>query len=652
MMGQVRARSPDDKLLGAVRELERTSHVQKTLAVTALLISALGAGLGVYRQSAILFPGLFLLTAAVTGLVALVGWRRVTRRQTALTALIVTGRAAADAGLLARAYRLLVETGARDVDQIEGVQQLVNAGANTDTAALLRPERRGHVVAGLSILSLVALVACGAYILAAASKARREQWLESWNLPRDLYQRQGLLDTMALAGDVTNVNWIGNNIRHLDLRGSRVTDLRELPTQLETLDISDVPVGSLEGLPDSLRVLKIGFNSNLRTLRGLPSGLTSLSVGATAALSLRDLPTSLRTLELSDSSLMSVDGLPAGLQSLTLNGTQVISLKGLPESLTELRLLDNLQLRLKDYIPESLSTLEIDRIAPANMPRWSELPRSLRHLSLHRVAVQNLAGLPDLESLAIAAIDPSLSLTRDSWSQLPNSLTTISLTGPTGLPRTLPRSIKMLSSDIEQNLLENHVDARVLMAPASKDVLEELLRRAVHLTALRVMFPRFDSLPRLPQGLKSLRLDSAAMSDLTSLADLLEIEHLEIRSNHRLVRIQSLPQSLVTLDLANADNLREIGNLPPNLRCLNLHGARSLQSLPILPSSLRAIDLTDTKFALNSVADNLGHTQLVMIAVSPGRVASLARLPTTVRELDFRASDDFCRREEERGHFQ
>ncbi len=647
-MTQAGASQHDDDIITAVNQLALTNAIQRILATTALLSSLLGAALGALRQTKDLLPGVFLVIAALAAAVALVGWDRIARKQRRLRTLIATRGAATDPAILACAHLALIESGARDQNQNEVLQLMAKRGSTADRALLLRSYARWHflIMASLSVLGFLTLAGGGTLALRAVKTQRQENWLESWSLPRDLYERQSTLDTLALTEDVTRVDWIASNIRYLDLRGSRISDLRGLPPHLEALDISDVPVKSLNGLPASLRSLKLGANSELANLQGLPSNLRNLSFGSINALSLADLPVTLRSLEISHTGLTSLHGLPPSLQELTLNGTQVVSLKGVPERLATLRLLYNPQLRLKDYIPGRLKNLVIDYVDKANMPRWSDLPRSLRQLSLSRVAVPDLSGLPMLESLTIAVGNPEQKIAGASWAKLPRSLTAINLIGPTGFPTSLPESIRMISSDIDNNFLTNFEDTRATRHPNSSRALEELLGRSQHLAALTVLFSRFDSLPTLPIGLRSLKLDATELPSLASLSTLSSIQHLQIRDNHQLEHIGALPESLTTLDFANSNRLETIERLPSNLRCLNLHGAISLKQLPILPRSLRAIDITDTRFSLEALADNVGHPHLVMLAISPRGLKSLSRLPGTVRELDFRAQDDLCEREE------
>lgn len=518
---------------------------------------------------------------------------------------------------------------------------------NDPRAALLLKRSRTRIVAQIGVIVLVLSVVAGVMTGAASAVKRRkaEDRLADWNLPRDLYRHQEAFDTMSLPEEVNSTDWIADSIKNLDLRASRITDLRSLPKHLETLNIADVPVNSLAGIPATLRALTLGSNSELSSLRGLPRGLRFLSLGTLGTSNLEGIP-ALKELVVAHSELDSLKGIPGTLEILTLDGTQVKGLDGLPDKILELRLLSNPRLRLKGKMPPNLARLEIDKVVSEFMPNLADLPRSLRELRLSRVKVRGLAGLPLLRALSISVGSIEQKVNSAEWPQLPLSLRSLALLGPTGIPSIAPPLLESYTVDIAHNNLEvdTALKAGGKTPPSEEEVLETLLAQANHLLELNVMFARLDRLPPLPKTLQSLTLEG---SDLRDAGELPDLYHLRIRNNHVLKVLARLKGHLRTLDLAQSDGLELIDRLPDGLRCLNLHGAKGLRQLPRLPVSLRALDITGTRFSVSSLTpDVVGRTSLRALAVDPRKVKSLRRLPASVRELDFKAQDDFCEREE------
>jgi hypothetical protein len=513
------------------------------------------------------------------------------------------------------------------------------------TKALVGRTRRHFALRAAEIIFALFFVALCLWVV---DTLRWQDQLERWGLPRDLYRRQRMLHALALNDEVTQTAWIANSIKRLDLRGSRITTLESLPRYLEVLDISDLPVRILSGIPDSLDSLALGSNTRLLSLHGIPHDLSNLSLGTLGTSNLEGLPRGLKRLDISDTQFASVKSLSplSELEALTLNGTQVDNLKGLPEKkLKELRLLNNPRLRVREYLPPKLETLELENVDKDYMPPVADLPRSLKHLALRSVRVANLADLPSLESLTISLKTPEQMVDPGGLEHLPKSLDALTLLGPTGLPLATPPHLDSYEVDLDNNELDRYtkLKAQGREPPTAKQALDTLLRKRQDLSRLQVTFSRLDGLPVLPPSLRVLVLDG---TDLPHIEGLPRLDNLRIREDHSLRVIAALPESLVTLDLAGVDRLERIEKLPQQLRCLNLHGT-SLARLPKLPVSLRALDITGTNFILSGMPADVLPPHLLFLAVDPSSVKNLRNVPDSVRELDFRPQDDLCEREEE-----
>jgi Leucine-rich repeat (LRR) protein len=141
-------------------------------------------------------------------------------------------------------------------------------------------------------------------------------------------------------------DWVGaekeapevpRSLKHLDVRGSRLTDLSWLPREvvLETLDVSSTGI-PIDKLPAGLRDLRYRF-CPFRTVAGLPEGLVRLNVeGSTRLTTLGRLPTRLQRLDVSETPIAQLPELPGELAELDISNTNLTSLEGL-RSLRRLR---------------------------------------------------------------------------------------------------------------------------------------------------------------------------------------------------------------------------------------------------------------------------------------------------------------------------
>jgi hypothetical protein len=473
--------------------------------------------------------------------------------------------------------------------------------------------------------------------------------LDAWGLPPALLDWQKNLEALSLNKEVNRTDWIADNIRRLDLRGTQVSEISKLPRRLKMLDITDLPVSSLRGLPDSLQSLRLGTNERLTNIKGLPPELFSLSFGATKKVELADLPRDLRRLEIEGSNLGSLEGLPdRRLNALTLNGTAVKRLKNLPGTIRELRLKSNPKLQI-DFLPGRLTILELelpkDRSEATPIRDLALLPRSIEYLSLSRHPITSFKGAPALRSLTIN-VETSAGAIED-WTGLPPTLKALSLTGPTGIPTTSLESLETLS--IDSNTLEFAIGKSTVGEPDATRVLQSLLERAPQLTRLQLSFFRLDTLAPLPNALRALAIDSGGASGAPGHRQRLRLpkllEHFQLKDDQDLTVLTKLPESLLTLDIQRCKNLKRIESFPPHLRCLNLHDAGELSVLPKLPESLKALDITGTNLALTRFPPHLE-----LLAVSPDKLKTLRRIPPTVRELYLTPQSDLCDREEEQQH--
>ncbi|MCP4659334.1 MAG: hypothetical protein GY856_28320, partial [bacterium] len=161
-----------------------------------------------------------------------------------------------------------------------------------------RSRRRRSLLRGAAVVGLVVLGIGGTSVASWVQVELHRTALESWNLPRDLYDYQKQLEELILPGAVHHLGWLKPGIKTLDLTATGITSLEGLPDSITSLDLSNNGITSLEGLPDSITSLDLR-RTRITSLEGLPDSITSLDLRHTRITSLEGLPDSITSLGLS-----------------------------------------------------------------------------------------------------------------------------------------------------------------------------------------------------------------------------------------------------------------------------------------------------------------------------------------------------------------
>lgn len=442
----------------------------------------------------------------------------------------------------------------------------------------------------------------------------------SWRLPPDLVDRQDQLEALKLNVGVSQIDWLHDNLRRLDLSGANIgDDVLRYPPHLVALDLSYTPITSLSHLPRSLSTLGLVGVSGLRSLAGAPPKLRVLHATATGLSDFRGLPSSLEELDLGGAALSSLAQLPPlpRLKRLTLDHAAIATLRGMPPSVRSLTLrMDwqiNKRFQLRDEALPPLTDLVLDGVPGVALGR---LPPSLRTLELANLVprLPSLAGLPPhLERLMLRGqvfAYEGAALPATVWSGLPTAgLRSLALIDQPDLPRPLPQGLERLvlrgEGGLDPAILQSLVGLRVL------DLGSYVLKAPL----------------RLPPSLRSLTLDGIDVRDLSQVPDW--ILDLAVRWAPHLTAISRLPPRLRSLQLVGCTSLRAVTGVPPSLLSLDLERT-PIENLPRNLSNLLVLDVHATQ--LPEILDL--PPRLAVLTVSPG-LKTLRGLPPTVIDLRF-----------------
>ena len=233
----------------------------------------------------------------------------------------------------------------------------------------------------------------------------------------------------------------------LDLSSSKLKSLPPLPSNLRSLNISDVFHASVPGKypktwPAGLRELNISHN-NLRKLPdNLPDTLTTLAAASCGLTRLPKLPQSLEKLHVAGNRLdVLPGGMPPGLRVLdaSSNNFTGISAGGLG-SLTELNLSNN-PLGFVPHLPRGLTRLHLDGAELLGLPR---LPSGLVELSVKGNMLERFIGaLPPGLKILDAGSNPFFK----ELPGLPDGLERLSInrTSVSALPAAPPANLRYLN---------------------------------------------------------------------------------------------------------------------------------------------------------------------------------------------------------------
>lgn len=122
---------------------------------------------------------------------------------------------------------------------------------------------------------------------------------------------------------ITNINSLPLGLKHFFCESNQLTSIPSLPNGLYSLNISNNQITELPKLSESLDFLNCSYNSNLNQFKF-------------------DLPSKLHVLNISNTKISSIENLPQELQQLDILNTKIICLPILPKSLYWVRINKNI----------------------------------------------------------------------------------------------------------------------------------------------------------------------------------------------------------------------------------------------------------------------------------------------------------------------
>lgn len=416
-----------------------------------------------------------------------------------------------------------------------------------------------------------------------------------------------------------------------DISEKDLTELYRLEG-LETLDISDTPVCSLEPLRGLKRLRELNANSTyIHDLTGLQelSQLEELDVSYTGVCSLEGLGAlqRLRSLDLYATELRTLEGVGAlsGLEYLNIGETDVCCLDGLAQLL-----------RLKALRVESLSLCGLEELR--------KLPQ-LEILALNGAEIQSLDGLGalgtlrqlELSAMKITALPGLENLRQLRWLDIGNTgFTSLREIGALSQLETLDVSGTPIDSlaGIERLQRLCRLDASNTNIQSLEDlgVLEQLESLDVSETKIRSL----KGLARLPR-LTFLNISNTQIQSLAGISALEQLETLyawggELRSLSGVEDLRCLRE--LHINRTKITGLTELGALK-RLEVLSAQGSRlrSLRGSKDLPF-LRKIDISSTEVADLTELGVLERLETLDVSwTGVGSLAGLQRQPR-LRELD------------------
>ncbi|EFA75765.1 hypothetical protein PPL_10820 [Heterostelium album PN500] len=304
---------------------------------------------------------------------------------------------------------------------------------------------------------------------------------------------------------------------------------------------------------------------------------------------------------------------PPNLKKLKLDGTfnQVIEVGVLPDTLEKFETSTINQILEPGVLPTSLKIFKMLTPAPDNYLKVGSLPPNLQKfvhyggeddnidlnvlpnslIKLDSVPLSWMKSIKQLENLRSLMLKESSGLL--DLADLPKSLTRLYISYSVTLKSALPTSIRHLT-------LSN-----------SKYDIDELFpdRSLYHLESLQLSAFKQESLDGL--DIKCLRLVDYRRADISQLIRAVPfgVERLEIvlGDGFDLIKQNSLPSSLKTLDIDNLDSLTRPGIIPNSVNHLIIRDHRSGIVIPegVLPDSVQNIKVTKALFPTSKMVDNI-----------------------------------------------
>jgi len=190
--------------------------------------------------------------------------------------------------------------------------------------------------------------------------------------------------------DLTGVQYF-RNLVFLNVSGNdSLSNIPELPPNLELLYTSGCNLSALPALGDSLTNLSCSYN-NLTFLPALPNGIQILACQNNPLTYLPPLPDSLRFLYAKQCSLTSLPVLPTYLEAMEIQQNQIDTIIALPNMLEDIICWGNPMSTLP-ALPDSLTYLSCG--GSLNFNSLPPLPNKLYRLEVESASLTGLPNLP------------------------------------------------------------------------------------------------------------------------------------------------------------------------------------------------------------------------------------------------------------------
>jgi len=160
---------------------------------------------------------------------------------------------------------------------------------------------------------------------------------------------------------ITNLDNLPHNLEYLHCSDNKITSLDNLPPNLKELNCSNNQINSLDNLPHNLKVLHCSYNQ-ITNLDNLPLNLKRLYCSYNQITNLDNLPPNLIYLSCSDNQITSLDNLPHNLEYIYCNNNQITSLDNIPTNLIYINCYNNpIHHLIKTYFDDDFKKYSIWR---------------------------------------------------------------------------------------------------------------------------------------------------------------------------------------------------------------------------------------------------------------------------------------------------
>ena len=177
-------------------------------------------------------------------------------------------------------------------------------------------------------------------------------------------------------------------LKRLEFQEYPLKEIRDLPPNLEYLNLDCSEIEVLDNLPDTIRKLDITYYSKLNIIKSLPSNLRVLNLKICPNLEeiQCEFPSNLKTIDLTNSRLKYIPKLPETVTKLNLNiSCHLLQVPILPKNL-KILIITDIYGKIIPNIPDELLHLSIDNISVLD---GKPIPNSIVCLSTDDMYIKN-----------------------------------------------------------------------------------------------------------------------------------------------------------------------------------------------------------------------------------------------------------------------